>query len=236
MDRPSIWARYTEKAVYLKFLATWCALCIKQMPHFEQTFQNAGPDLAVIAFNAGFNDTPADVREFQKKHGIAMPMVIDDGQLGETFNLRVTPLHVIIGRDGRIQYVGHFADERLENAFVVARSSAAMVSGSASAKKDAPHYKVGESSRACPRSLLTAAHSKFASPGRSARRCSSFSRLGCESYLSTSPRTLGVAHGIAGGPAASRLHAIFRPWKTRLHRHYSRGDGEGLRAPDKTVP
>lgn len=113
-------ALYGKKAVYLKFWGTLCVPCIKQMPHFEQTFQNAGPDLAVIAFNAGFNDTPADVREFQKTHGITMPMVIDDGQLGEAFNLRVTPQHVIIGRDGRIQYVGHFADERLENAFVAA--------------------------------------------------------------------------------------------------------------------
>ena len=34
---------------------TWCVPCIKQMPHFEQTFQKAGPELAVIAINACFN-------------------------------------------------------------------------------------------------------------------------------------------------------------------------------------
>src|ERR1700757_1276101 len=48
---------YGRKAVYLKFWATWCVPCREQMPHFERTFESAGPDLAIIAINAGFNDT-----------------------------------------------------------------------------------------------------------------------------------------------------------------------------------
>src|SRR5262245_53058230 len=47
---------YGKKAVYLKFWATWCVPCRKQMPHFEETHRKAGSDLAVIAVNAGFND------------------------------------------------------------------------------------------------------------------------------------------------------------------------------------
>jgi hypothetical protein len=46
------------------------------LPHFEQTFEHAGPDLAAVAINAGFNDTPTGVREFQKKHSITIPMMI----------------------------------------------------------------------------------------------------------------------------------------------------------------
>src|ERR1043165_8702648 len=58
---------YGKKAVYLKFWATWCVPCREQMPHFERTFEAAGPDLAVIAINVGFNDTLEDVQTYRTK-------------------------------------------------------------------------------------------------------------------------------------------------------------------------
>jgi len=137
---------YGKKAVYLKFWATWCVPCREQMPHFEHAFETAGPDLAVIAINAGFNDSLEDVQTYRKRLGIHMPIVIDDGTLGAALNLRVTPQHVIIGRDGRIQYVGHLADSRLDAALVAARTGAEVAataktsSGAASAGGgDSPH-------------------------------------------------------------------------------------------------
>src|ERR1700754_4956066 len=78
---------YGKKAVYLKFWATWCVPCREQMPHFERTFEAAGPDLAVIAINAGFNDSLAQVQTYRARMGIKMPIVIDDGKLAEAFNL-----------------------------------------------------------------------------------------------------------------------------------------------------
>jgi peroxiredoxin len=117
---------YGKKAVYLKFWATWCVPCREQMPHFERTYESAGSDLAVIAINAGFNDSLDDVRTYRKQLGIKMPIVIDDGRLGAALNLRVTPQHVVIGRDGRIQYVGHLANERLDAAIQAAQSSPAI--------------------------------------------------------------------------------------------------------------
>lgn len=116
---------YGKKAVYLKFWATWCVPCREQMPHFEKTFESRGSDLEVIAVNAGFNDSVEDVREYRKRLGIKMPIVIDDGTLGTALNLRVTPQHVVIGRDGRIQYVGHLANEPLEAALIAARGATA---------------------------------------------------------------------------------------------------------------
>ncbi|MBS0418832.1 MAG: TlpA family protein disulfide reductase [Proteobacteria bacterium] len=116
---------YGKKAVYLKFWATWCVPCREQMPHFEKTFEARGSDLEVIAINAGFNDSVDDVREYRKRLGIKMPIVIDDGTLGTALNLRVTPQHVVIGRDGRIEYVGHLANEQLEAALVAARKAPA---------------------------------------------------------------------------------------------------------------
>jgi len=123
-DTIDLGALYGKKAVYLKFWATWCTPCREQMPHFEKVYESAGPDLAVIAVNVGFNDSVEEIQRFRKQHGISMPIVFDgDGRLAAAFHLRVTPQHIVIGRDGRIQYVGHLADERLDAALVAARTS-----------------------------------------------------------------------------------------------------------------
>lgn len=132
---------YGHKAVYLKFWATWCVPCREQMPHFERTYEHEGSDLAVIAINAGFNDSLEDIRTYRQKLGLRMPIVLDDGSLGGALNLRVTPQHVVIGRDGKILYIGHFVDDRLEAALKAARAepahavpaSTASVSGRAAA-------------------------------------------------------------------------------------------------------
>jgi len=114
---------YGKKAVYLKFWATWCVPCRQQMPHFQHAFENGGADISVIAINVGFNDSVQEIRKYQKQLGITMPIVFDDdGHLSAAFNIRVTPQHVIIGRDGRIQYVGHLADQQLESALLAARA------------------------------------------------------------------------------------------------------------------
>jgi thiol-disulfide isomerase/thioredoxin len=113
---------YGKKAVYLKFWATWCVPCREQMPHFEHAYETAGSDLAVIAIDVGFNDSVDAVRAYRKKLGITMPIVFDDGSLGSAFHLRVTPTHVVIGRDGRVLYVGHLADKELDDALLAARA------------------------------------------------------------------------------------------------------------------
>lgn len=135
---------YGKKAVYLKFWATWCVPCREQMPHFERTYEQAGPDMAVIAIDVGFDDSVEDVRKVQKQLGLGMPIVFDDGTLDEAFHLRVTPQHVVIGRDGRILYVGHEANDKLDAALAQARSPSSTQVASPVVPKDEPHYDVGD--------------------------------------------------------------------------------------------
>jgi len=78
----------------------------------------------VIGVDAGFIDTLADVRAFRDQYGLTMPIAIDDGRLADALNLRVTPQHLVIGRDGRVLYVGHLVDDRLESALAEAKKSA----------------------------------------------------------------------------------------------------------------
>jgi len=183
---------YGKKAVYLKFWATWCVPCREQMPHFEHTFETAGPDLAVIAINIGFNDTLEEVQAYRKKLGIRMPIVIDDGRLGAAFNLRVTPQHIIVGRDGRIQYVGHLANERLEAALLAARTGTASPAelaggaGAAGAAKEAPRYEVGDRLPELSATTLDGRAFHFRDSHAKQPTVLVFLSPWCESYLATS--------------------------------------------------
>jgi len=128
---------YGRKPVYLKFWATWCVPCRLQMPHFENVQRTLGKDIEVVAVNADFNETKEAVRQYREKFGLTMPIVIDDGRLANALHLRVTPQHVVIGRDGRILHVGHLADARLDHALTQAIAEPAATYPQASARAGA---------------------------------------------------------------------------------------------------
>ena len=180
---------YGHQAVYLKFWATWCVPCREQMPHLERTFRNAGADLVVIAIDAGFNDTLQDVLAYRRSVGLTVPIVLDDGRLGQAFNLRVTPQHIVIGRDGRILYVGHLADERLEQALRAARTAAP--AGATLARTAAPagptgamQYRIGDRPDGISVTTLDGGTFPVAVPGKPT--VLAFLSPWCESYLATS--------------------------------------------------
>lgn len=86
------------------------------MPGFERIYETLGDRIAVIAVDASLDDNAAAVRAFRERHGLRMPIVVDDDRLAAALDLQVTPQHVLIGRDARIAYVGHQDGERLDRA------------------------------------------------------------------------------------------------------------------------
>jgi thiol-disulfide isomerase/thioredoxin len=188
-------ALYGKKVVYLKFWATWCVPCRQHMPHFEHVYETAGSDVAVIAIDVGFNDSIDTIRTYRKKLGITMPIVFDDGSLGAAFHLRVTPTHILIGRDGRIQYVGHLADKELDAALASARAPAQVGSPSpagaeskiaALSNSDPPPIAVGDQLPKQSLRTLDGQHFEFqrvAAPQRMTILV--FLSPWCESYLAT---------------------------------------------------
>lgn len=180
---------YGKKAVYLKFWATWCVPCREQMPHFERVYETAGPDMAVIAIDVGFNDSIEAIRAFRKKLGITMPIVYDDGGLGAAFHLRVTPTHIVVGRDGRIQYVGHLADKELDAALIAARAAVPTARAPhrpAIANDDSPPVGIGD--LLPKRSLRTLDGERFdfiRRAGQPKLTALVFMSPWCESYLAT---------------------------------------------------
>ena len=179
-------ALYGKKAVYLKFWATWCTPCRQQMPHFQHAYETAGADLAVIAIDVGFNDSVDAVRDFRTKLKISMPIVFDDGRLAAAFHLRVTPTHIVIGRDGRIRYVGHLADAALDAQLAAARTAPqAAVLATADTSKESPPVVLGD---ALPeQSLRTIDGARIELHDASARSLTALVFLSpwCESYLAS---------------------------------------------------
>jgi peroxiredoxin len=187
---------YGKQAVYLKFWATWCVPCREQMPHFEHTYETAGPDLAVIAINSGFNDSLDEVLSYREKLGINMPIVLDDGQAGAAFNLRVTPQHIVIGRDGRIQYVGHLADARLDAELLAARTAAVPGGSDPALTPVSPAailtYKVGDLLPQQSALTLDGRPFRLRDAGVSRHTVLVFLSPWCESYLATTRPVLSA--------------------------------------------
>lgn len=105
-----------KKPVYLKFWATWCKPCMKQMPHFEQIRQQHGDNLAVIAINLGINDNLAAVQKVQQEFNLSMPVAIDNsGDLAQAFRLLGTPYHLLFDKNMNLVHIGHKADSLLDN-------------------------------------------------------------------------------------------------------------------------
>jgi peroxiredoxin len=188
-DSIDLGSLYGKKAVYLKFWATWCVPCRQQMPHFQHIYETAGPDLAVIAINVGFNDSVEAIRKYQKQLGITMPIVFDgDAALAVAFNVRVTPQHIVIGRDGRIQYVGHLADERLDAALIAARAPGTDAAHGAAAARQAlaQTYRTGDSLPKASVRTLDGREFHFQQQGLVGPTVFVFLSPWCESYLETS--------------------------------------------------
>lgn len=109
-------SNYGRKPIYLKLWATYCIPCRAQMPGFEKLYEQYGERIQIIAVNAGVGDDPAKVKSFVENAKLRMPVAIDDGSLGSWLQMEATPLHVLIGRDGRIAYAGHQDGPKLDMA------------------------------------------------------------------------------------------------------------------------
>jgi len=198
-------ARYGRKPVYLKFWATWCAPCLQQMPGFERIYRQYGKRIDVIAVNTGFSDTDADVRTYRARHGLTMPIALDDGRLGRKLNLRVTPQHVLIGADGRIAYVGHLDDAALHAALerIAAESPAGAQPVALAPQASAPRvFHVGDKVEGIALTALDGTPVPVGTSGRP--RALVFFSPWCESYLR------------ASRPATARACGRVREQATRL--------------------
>ena len=102
------------KVLWIEFSATWCGPCVQAMPRVQALygkFKDKG--LEVVAAN----DEPAKVFEpYLKGHGYTMPAAVGTGRdvINGAFGVSGWPTVILVGRDGRIAYVGDPRDEAIE--------------------------------------------------------------------------------------------------------------------------
>lgn len=105
------------KPVLLKFWATWCAACVKEMPAYRALHARLKDRVAFLAVNVGVSDPLERVRTAIIDHALTMPVTYDaSGALWKQFGVIGTPMYVLIDRQGNVAYTSHRHDERLERA------------------------------------------------------------------------------------------------------------------------
>ncbi len=182
---------YGSKPVYLKLWASYCIPCRAQMPGFEKIYETLGHRIEVIAVNAGVGDDADKVKAFALKSGMHMPLAIDDGSLGAWLKLQETPLHLIIGRDGRVQYAGHQDGPELDAAL---KNALAAKGGGRIATTDVASITALKAGDLVPALTLRDSHDQpvlFKTGGTTRPRAILFSSVWCESYLKdTEPQSV----------------------------------------------
>ena len=158
------------------------------MPGFEQLQQTMGDKVQVIAVNTGFSDDIESIRAYRKEHQLTMPIVIDDGSLAADLNLRVTPQHVVIGRDGLISHIGHLDDQALHAALerAVSEEAASASRSETSATPERPQFAVGDTVTDLSIETLDGDQVRLGKSDNNKPRALVFFAPWCESYLEES--------------------------------------------------
>jgi len=115
----------SSQPVYIKFWATWCGTCMKQMPHFQQATEKYRNDMDIISINIDINDDPQDIEKVKQEFGLSAPIYLDvTGELGQQLGFRGTPYHILLDKQGNVAYRSHKADEALDTALAEVASGA----------------------------------------------------------------------------------------------------------------
>lgn len=174
-------ALYGHKPVYLKLWATYCIPCRTQMPGYEALYRKYGERIAFVAVDIGFGEKQEKVASFVTRAGLTMPVVIDDGRLSNWLQIKATPLHVLIDREGRVAYAGHQDGPALHAALDRLTQSAPTTGHIApSDPKQQTALKIGES---IPSFAETTASGPLPPVRAHLKQAVLFTAPWCESYL-----------------------------------------------------
>ena len=95
------------KVLVLKFGATWCPPCNRQIPHLNQVQQEYGGKVAVLDVSVG--ERADHVRAHNKKHGVTYTTLLDaDNSVARKYRVRGIPLVLVVDKDGTVAYRGAF--------------------------------------------------------------------------------------------------------------------------------
>ncbi len=112
---------FKGKVVMLQFTASWCSVCIKEMPHIESKIWHPLKKKGLNLFGVDRKETKEQVIKFADKMKISYPLIMDeDGKIFELFadkNAGVTR-NVIIDKEGKIVFLTRLFDENEFNEMI----------------------------------------------------------------------------------------------------------------------
>jgi thiol-disulfide isomerase/thioredoxin len=85
--------------VLLNLWATWCGLCVKEMPYLEEL--SARRAIEVLGVN--MNEPRARVAEFVAAYGITFPILLEPDEVVKImYSTRALPRTVLVAPDGTV--------------------------------------------------------------------------------------------------------------------------------------
>lgn len=95
------------KPVILKFGATSCGWCSRQVPHLNKVEAEYKGKVAVLDIN--IREKPAAVKQSNRRLGVRFRTVIDPtGAVAARYGVRGIPVVIVADKDGKIVYRGHY--------------------------------------------------------------------------------------------------------------------------------
>ena len=103
------------KVVVIQFTASWCSVCIKEMPHLEQEVWQRFKDDDFILIGVDLKENLEVVKNFIKNTEVTYPFTIDkDGSFFESFTLPKAGVtrNIVIDKSGKISFLTRLFDEK----------------------------------------------------------------------------------------------------------------------------
>ncbi len=106
---------YRGKVIMLQFTASWCPVCIKEMPFIESEIYNIHKNDSNFAiFGIDLKEDSEQIKKFKEKTGVSYPILLDPE--GEIFNLYAeegagVTRNIIIDKDGKVAFLTRLFDK-----------------------------------------------------------------------------------------------------------------------------
>ena len=109
------------KVVVIQFTASWCGVCIKEMPHLEKEVWQRFKNDDFILVGVDLKEEVSVVEEFIKSTNVTYPFTIDsEGSFFESFTIAGAGVtrNIVIDKEGNISFLTRLFDENEFNQMI----------------------------------------------------------------------------------------------------------------------